>query len=223
MIVKLLSLLIACSWITAPSVYASTIIDQEHIPTSVSQRSNVGYSNRVDGGQTFTVGVTGWLTAFDIWIGRDTNVTMPLLYDFRMVKDGWPANDDHGSEILASGSIPAELFGITTDLPAIVPADLLHIELADVAFKVQEGDKLALVFRSDDPYPLGYSLYSSFGDTYPNGGKVTRFVPMTDWSSPNNVSSLDAVFRTYVTIPEPTALSLAAIMTGYGMMWRRHA
>ena len=206
----------ACS---APAA-AFADLDQYFTPSTVSGALNVGDSNEVDWAQTFTVGVTGTLSGFDIWIERHSTVQLPLLFDIRTTSSGLPTLSDIGPHILVAGEKAA--LEIPVDRGEFsLPSELVHFDLSSDPVPVTAGDVLAIVLRSDDPsgHPDGltYSWFAasargvnpfySGGESYALSGGHWFDLPAAG----------DAVFRTYVTpVPEPAACCLLAL--GCGML-----
>ena len=207
----------------ASPAYAVTVIqpqvDQQHVPPMALGVLNVGDENSVDVAQTFTVGLPGRLTGFDLWVQRSMAVTQPLLYDFRRTEAGVPTESDTGDNILASGTLDAGLFEVVSDSNT-TPADLLHIDL-EKPFDVQVGDVLSLVLRSDDPSSLSY-VWRFGGDAYAGGRSYSRIGPRTWGGFPSSLDG-DTVFRTYVVVPEPSSVCLLgfALLVGTARPRRR--
>lgn len=200
----------------APAVSRAEL-DQEFAPNEAFGGKNVGAANESDWAQTFTVGLTGALSGFDIWIERNASVQLPLLFDLRLTSSGAPTFDDTGSNILVAGQKPAveiPLYLQSTSLPA----QLVHIDLT-TAVEVTAGDVLAIVLRSDDPSTdadgltyrwFGLPSHASF-PSYPGGDSFVR--SGGTWLKLPNVG--DSVFRTYVTpVPEPSTCFLSALGCG---------
>ncbi|WP_428304001.1 hypothetical protein [Lacipirellula sp.] len=206
----------------------SASLDQYFTPSTVSGALNVGDSNQVDWAQTFTVGMTGTLSGFDIWIERHPTVQLPLLFDIRTTSGGLPTLSDVGPHILIAGEKAA------SDIPVdrhdlSLPLELVHFDLSSASIAVTVGDVLAIVLRSDDPsgQPDGLT-YSWFAAS---AGGVNPFYPGGESYAFSGgwfdlPAAGDAVFRTYVTpIPEPTAcclLGLGCVMFGMARSRRFH-
>jgi hypothetical protein len=204
----------------APQAYAVPFVDQQNVPPTPNGAANVGVANAVDVAQTFTVGISGRLTGFDLWVERTINVTHPLLYDFRLTEAGVPTEPDTGDNILASGILDAGLFevGVFSGFTVKPPDDLLHVNL-ETPFEVQVGDVLALALRSDDPEAGCYIWHISGDNPYAPGRTYSRIHPKWLPLDLGNFD-LDAVFRTYV-VPQPSSAYLFGIALFVAMSWPR--
>lgn len=200
-----------------PCAFAA--IDQQYVPATTNEFSNVGVGNVVDWAQTFTVGITGTLTGFDVWVDRQSEVSQPLLFDIRTTLAGVPSEPDFGPNVLASGSLPASMFLADAGSAGPPPSNFPHVELSSLSFSVVAGQVLALVLRSDDPgaaSTLAYNWHGNNPGAYSNGSAYLR---VSDGWEPQDVAQ---VFRTYVTpIPEPSVdlLSIVAV-ANIGVMRR---
>jgi hypothetical protein len=190
---------------------SAAAIDQQFVPANWGTESNVGAGNIVDWAQTFTVGISGLLTGFDVWVDRPSAVTMPLLYDIRKTFAGVPTEPDTGSDILASGSVNALSIPVYSNGNPRSP--LSHVDIS--SFPVTVGDVLAIVLRSDDPGTgcCGYT-YSWMGDdpasVYIRGNAFIRAPGgiFDNWT----IQDQDQAFRTYVNaIPEPSCATLIVL------------
>ena len=191
-------------------------IDQQYVPATTNSIANVGASGGVDHAQTFTVGLTGLFTGFDIWATRDEATTLPLLFDIRRTASGVPTEPDSGSDILAAGSIDATQFSITDVNPGSPPSILPHVELNEQSFSVVGGEVLAIALRSNAPSPsqftFAYSWHGNSDGQYANGVAYFRTSGLWRLSQVPLSTSADRVFRTYVdAIPEPSTFFLLAI------------
>lgn len=199
---------------------AIAAVDQQYVPATTNQFSNVGAGNVVDWAQIFTVGITGTLTGFDVWVDRQSEVSLPLLFDIRTTLAGAPTEPDSGPNVLASGSLPANMFLADEGTTGSPPGSLPHIELLSQSFAVVAGHVLPIALRSDDPgapSTLAYNWHGNEPGAYARGSAYLR---VADGWEPH-VS--DQVFRTYVTpIPEPPAALLSMVaVANIGLMRRR--
>jgi hypothetical protein len=131
--------------------HATAAIDQSFIDQDWEFQANVGAGSTVDWAQTFTVGQDGILSGFDVWVIRNTNVTLPLLFDIRSTGGGVPVPQDSGIAIKASGEIAADTIPPISSTPPRVPFVLTHVELGDSSFAVTAGQQYAIVLQSNDP------------------------------------------------------------------------
>lgn len=194
------------------------VLDQEYLPAA----DNAGGFVHAGFGwaQTFTAGITGWLTSVDVLIQplAGTNVddgpfqgNVPLLYEFRPTTLGAPA-----AEIIFGGAIPRSEI---SDTPAF-----LSIALPSHQVQVRQGEQYALILRAFGA--PNREIYLWRGDfppraTYPGGETFVQLRENGPWFAQLN----DHGFRTYVSpvpepIPEPTTVALFG--TGVALLaWRR--
>ena len=216
-------------------------IDQQYVPPTINGYGIVGAAQRVDTAQTFTVGITGLLSAVDVWVTRHETVSQPLLFDIRRTLGGIPVDVDSGPGILASGAVAAQLVavsrpfdppsGVTSDSriidlngPYLAPEALVHVDLRTFGISVSESEVLAIVLRSDDPNEFRGYTYAWHGKSpgqYHRGAEYSRSTVDNIWYTLDIVESLsfDHAFRTYVdVIPEPKTamLLLAYALLGMG-------
>src|SRR5688572_21110869 len=109
---------------------AIAAIDQEYVPTTHTFVSNVGHNNYIDWAQTFTVGITGKLTGFDVLMARYASATQPLRFEIRTTTlDRRPTVENAGPNILASGAVASERVMASTCCVTPPPGDLVHIDI----------------------------------------------------------------------------------------------
>jgi hypothetical protein len=205
--------------------YGQAVVDQSHISSTWGYQGNVAGgrgSLPIDKAQTFTVGVSGKLSAFDVWVVKESVVTQPLVFDFRPTVAGAPIEADSGAEILASGEVPASL--VPTRESGSLPFVLTHVELGDTAFDISAGDVLALALRSDDPggqfNGVAYS-WQARDDLYARGDSYQRHTSTVTWELPFG-GPKDYFFRTYVVpVPEPSSLLFGVMAMGIWGVRRR--
>jgi hypothetical protein len=187
-------------------VHAS--IDQAFVPLAANAALSVGPSS--EWAQTFTVGISGRLTGFDLWVTRYPGVVEPLLFDIRTTSAGAPSEATTGANILVSGAEPAASFdgppsGLNT------PAMLTHIDLGGGAPLVSAGDVLAISLGSEDPNARVYSLFATNAYDYVGGESYSRS-PGIGGGQAWTAREYDVLFRTYVTpIPEASGMALAVL------------
>jgi hypothetical protein len=214
-------------------VEAIAAIDHQYVPATTNVGAGVGFGIGLDGvpfeveqAQTFTVGITGLFTGFDIWMTRDRSTTLPVLFDIRRTVSGAPTESNSGADILAAGSIDTSQFDISFTVPNSPPSVLPHVELNQQSFNVVVGDVLALTLRSDAVAPdMAISPLSWRGNLtgqYANGAEYHRVLGA--WQM-GTAGLQDQVFRTYVTaVPEPSSVLLvitAAICLRWSLRMRK--
>lgn len=214
-------------------------VDQQYVPPTINGGGNI-LGLRVDSAQTFTVGATGELSGFDIWVTRQQNVLQPLLFDVRRTLAGAPVDSNTGPDILASGQLPAEsiaesrpfdppsgygpLAAAIIDLhsPHLAPEALVHVDLDSLNIAVTQGEILAIVLRTEDPNDfrgIGYVWHGKSPGEYDGGSQYYRSSADNSWHSfdPFPTFSTDMAFRTYVQqIPEPHGAMLCVLAVLFG-------
>jgi hypothetical protein len=190
--------------IVASASWAVVVVDQEFLPASTPFNSNIGLSSNLQKAQTFTVGIDGSIVALDLRVRRQTNSSLPLLFDIRRIDNGLPADGDVPANILLSGSVDPSAIDVVG-----TPGSVLHIDLATPTPQVSVGERLAIVLRSLDPgnsEELGYIWSGRLGNEYVGGQSFGRS-QFNDWGA---VIDADLAFRTYMSVvPEPSSLLLA--------------
>jgi hypothetical protein len=193
---------------------ADLFLDQSHVnqSTGMEWTINVQQGVRVEQAQTFTVGLTGRLSQFDVKINRADSTTNPLLVDIRTLSGGAPTEANSGSNILFQTSVSSALISQTT--PGF--QDLFRITIPQ-PIDVVAGTQLAIVLRTNQDSPPGSPSrgYRWFGPAssqittpYTNGSVWTRVSTIGNWQSD---SVLDVDFRTFVdvtAVPEPSSMIL---------------
>ena len=204
--------------LSMPGLAAAAVLDQENGGSSdsgfyLSDLSGTLGSNALVA-QTFTVGIAGTLDSFDVQLGRVGAAQGTVQFQIRAVSGGVP-------DFL---SAPLAVTTLRFDLPS--GQGFATGDLGAFAIPVTVGEQLAIVgvtgtvvipgAAADDQY-INW-LASSTG-TYAGGDVHVAF--FNDLSHPTELSTFDAIFRTYVSpVPEPAA----AAMMGLGLAtlaWRR--
>jgi hypothetical protein len=151
-----------------------------------------------DWGQSFTVGLAGYLTEIDFQMGRQSSVVQPLQVQLCLANGDLPNLTPAG--LLFSGTIA----------PANVPvldftsSFTTSISLGNNAPLVTPGEKLVVLLSTADPnwYEWDNSGYFN-SNPYPNGTSIESSDGV-NWGVQTN---WDFGFQTWVApVPEPAAL-----------------
>jgi hypothetical protein len=199
---------------------ATPIIDQVSYSTPPTLFAYVG--SMYDRAQTFTVGLTGFLTKVDmqVYTGNTPPPTNDLLFDLRTTMGGIPSEPNSGTNILFSVAIPAS--AVPVPVNDIVPWTSVDLGLA--AIPVTAGEVLAFCLRSNE-IGLDYVLVGSDTNSYSAGGLYYRILgtQSPQWANTFGVDD-DLFFHTWVdTAPvplPPTFWLLGSGLLGLGG-WRR--
>ena len=189
-------------------VHAAPTIDQQHTPSG--NFPALAVANDRTQIQTFTVGITGAVTAIDVQVSRE-----PLTVE-NLVLSLW-STDAAGLPLtrLATESVaPDPAFGSTG------PRPLIHLDLNAGGVEVTAGELLAIELNSNaaNNPPFNERYLWEIGGQYDRGAAYTQIGPSFFKQSD------DFHFRTFVTSgPEPGTLAL--LSTGLGGLvaygWRR--
>ncbi|MEM6552740.1 MAG: PEP-CTERM sorting domain-containing protein [Planctomycetota bacterium] len=198
---KHLVLTLMVTLISAPSVFATVVLDQAFD----ARATGVDGSTSIQAGQivyqTFTVGVTGTLDSIDLQVLQSSQGVPAgdLVVDILGTTGGTPDL----SNVLGSGSV----VGTTLPPPSFDDGQFTNIDLSAAGIDVTVGEVLAFRVRPELAGDF-FSLVDRDGlpPDYAGGSLyITRGIA----DPPNFAIDSDAGFRTYVTvIPEPTSAAL---------------
>jgi hypothetical protein len=182
-----------------PNVFAAPIVDQVFEPTSVGVSS--GLWTIWDDAQTFTVGLEGTMTGFDLYLypGADL-VKHDVDWSIQTTSAGLP---DGGS--LISGTFNSDI--------APTPNAFAHIDFT-TGIAVNAGDLLAIVISGQAIHPNGSLRWQGGIDgnaSYSGGEAYFRRDGSTVWETLVSERVTDLGFKTYVelnSVPEPATMLL---------------
>jgi hypothetical protein len=198
-IVAVFALAVVTLFSLARIVSAAPTVDQSNIYASGAPVAwNTVYTGH-QFAQTFTVGMSGRLTRFDVPIVHGFTA-QPITIDLRGTTAGQPVEPD--SPVLASFTLPAS--SVPQDHG--VAATLTTLDLSAANVMVSQGDVLAITMRSNAsgnlPNEDMYLWQESFthDDPYPRGSQFSRASSGT-WTP--LLTNDDSLFQTFVDVPEP--------------------
>ncbi len=174
----------------------------------------------LDTSQTFTVGLSGYLTSVSVAVAETADVNQDLRVDIRPVlADGFP--DPLDSDVLASGTLSAASVPVIAstiagpfDFAAIA---FLNVDLSAANLLVTPGEVLAITLESDATSG-GYAWAAQPGDPFVTGDGFYRGHSST---APFNLGGADQAFETFVQ-PTPEASSVGLLLTAVlGVEWIR--
>jgi len=185
---------------------AVPVLDQEYSPdpnvppvghATVGQNSVPSIKNM---GQTFTVGITGILSAIEVRVAKAPHIIEDLTLDLRTPDGSLPglAGATLASASLSAGNIPDTVFSyISFDLSGagidVEAGDFLSFVLSSLELK----DRLDAYRISNSGAEGGYDGGDGFHSLSHDGG--------------NFAATNDLFFRTFVEVPEPGSLAVLGL------------
>jgi hypothetical protein len=195
----------------AAPLRAAGTVDQQLIQQGAA--SLAGVSNGIDYAQTFTVGTSGLLDRIEAQVEKGSGArapTAPLIVEIRRTLAGVP--DPSAGGVLASFTVPAAQVPGSAFQPPY-----LGVDLGAAAVPVASGDVLAVSLRSPSAEGRSYGWIMDESNRYKRGDLYIRspdtagqFIRLSD-ANPGNPPFLDAGFRTFVTVPEPSAVCFGVV------------
>lgn len=179
-------------------------IDQSYIPGPPPNAFIIEATQTV--AQTFTVGLSGMLTALDLELGccRSGPPSDDLLVEVRStLSDGFPSNQVLASTVLHPADIPVDSFAF------------VRAALGPHGFPVSPGELLSIVLRSSAPALEGGGIQPYAWFTTDGSGTYDRGTTFVDRGSGFQATGVDMGFKTFVSVsevPEPPGLPLLAVL-----------
>ena len=181
---------------SASALTSSPVIDQSVI---VPEQAALAVTASDNWGQSFTVGLSGYLTEIDFQLGRQATVVQPLQVQVRLANSDLPDLDPSG--LLFSGSIAPADVPILTFTSSFTTA----LSLGNAAPLVTSGEKLVVLLSTTDPNWYNWDNSGYFNSNpYPNGTSIEQNPTNPNWTT---VANWDFGFQTWVApVPEPSIL-----------------
>jgi hypothetical protein len=204
---RIIGILTICGMSLVPfGALAAPTLDQVSDAVTLSE---LGFYNVIDRAQTFTVGLTGFLTQVDIKIHRLETLSQDALFDIRTTSGGIPTEPNFGANILFNAVIPQ---ADVPEVPLFQDVPWTSVFLGAGSFPVTAGNMLAISLRSDGDQV--YWLAGSHPNPYPSGIRYTRDRDIVSaWiASPDND---DVFFRTWV---DPVPVPPSVVLLGSGLL-----
>ncbi len=179
-------------------------IDQSYIPSPPPDGFIIEATQTV--AQTFTVGLSGMLTALDLELGccRFGPPSDDLLVEVRStLSDGFPSNQVLASTVLHPADIPVDSFAF------------VRAALGPHGFSVSPGELLSIVLSSSAPSLEGGGTQPYAWFTTDGPGTYDRGTTFVDRGSGFQAAGTDMGFKTYVglsEVPEPPGLPFLAVL-----------
>jgi hypothetical protein len=150
--------------------------------------------------QVVTPGISGTLSRVELGVWRSRDTTVPLIVD--IVEIGEEMFYDTGR--IAGRAVDASTVPVSN--AEIRPAFTVSVDFSDSNIRLIAGQPFAILLRADNELGYGWAGNINDLDTYPGGGVYGyRLRPELITYKPR-----DAHFRTFVLVPEPGALGIAA-------------
>lgn len=213
---SILAAILICVSVTGVAL-AGEQLDQSYVAAAESNLAAMGETYVTqEMSQTFTVGLSGYLSRVDVGVDRERDFRdAGLTVDISRTINGVTDFSDAG--ILASRTFPPEQIHVLLDSEYFAPTLNLSINFLDEHIKVSPGDVLAIRMSSKTIDRDGYTWWATvwpYSDTYPRGAMYVKQYPngvlaIADWSNYG-----DLQFRTFVDTPEPSAFLLSAVALG---------
>ena len=227
-------LMLITAW--AQSTRAGVILDQEYLVDPSRSWSN--YYLDFPGDylqQTFTVRHSGKLVGIGVqvslhpypypWYPSEPPIDDLHLKVVRTDADGFALID----EVLAEATIPpSRLISLDHDLPG----PITDVDLTSWHASVLKGEKLAITFSSNQTdhsgpkYGTNYQWFRNYHNPHP-GGEYSTYSPKYYGAKPlrdiwlgGGDPTVDAGFRVYVDIPEPSSLLILLSCVAFGAVSR---
>ena len=186
---------------------AGLIIDQDHIFTT-SSGSAAAVESYQTIAQTFTVGISGKLSAIDLLLFKNEEASGELTLSIYSTFNNAP---DTTAPSLFSQSYPVSMLKLENPLNYADTTDnLVKFNLSSANIKVVVGEVYAYVLTrslyTNPDWVLAYELNSS---KYMRGGFYLKQPQDLNWRA---INSVDLGFRTYVSkVPEPSTHTILAL------------
>lgn len=185
---------------------AVPVLDQEYSPDpNVPPVGNASVGHNFRGGifnmgQTFTVGVTGVLSAIEVRVRKDPAIFENLTLDLRTPDGSLPglAGATLATAVLSPGDIPDSV------------TSYISFDLSGAGIDVTAGDFLSFVLSSPTLHssPASYFISNSGAEGGYDGGEGF----WASYQDGNNFEVLnDLFFRTFVEVPEPGSLAVLGL------------
>jgi hypothetical protein len=188
------------------SANAAPVLDQEYSPdpntppvghAAVGQNSVSRILNR---GQTFTIGITGILSAIEVRVAKNPNIIEDLTLDLRTTNGSLPglAGATLATAVLSAGDIPDSV------------TSFISFDLSAAGIDVTAGDFLSFVLSSPTLHsnPASYFISNSGAEGGYDGGEGF----WASYQDGNNFEVLnDLFFRTFVEVSEPGSLAVLGL------------
>jgi hypothetical protein len=168
--------------------------------------------------QTFTVGLSGFLSRIDLGVARLNDFDYAdLTIEISRTTNGVPDIN----EPLATRVIPAEQVPLVDGTALLKPLFDVSADVLNDRIAVAPGDVLAVWIKSQTYDGVGYAWRTTYnGGTYPGG---TSYAYRYSGDLINlGYNFEDFEFRTFVSTPEPSSFILSSVALGlFGIARRR--
>jgi len=185
---------------------ATGTLDQEFVlltgTASQSLWSNYSF------GETFTVGLDGTLTTFEVQLSNSAGVTSGVDWEVQSTAGGLPDGTVLASGTISGSSVPSAPTWISVDV-------------SSAGVTVASGEVYAIVLTGQEVFPdprIHWLAGLNADATYAGGEKVTKSNPSGSWAFSSSTPT-DYLFRTYVPEPGQTSLTITALCALFAGAW----
>jgi hypothetical protein len=217
--IRSLTLAALCCVATARLAVAGEQLDQSYAPASGPIGEFYGTTYYPAMAQTFTVGLSGYLSRIDLGVAQTNDFEVAdLTIEISRTTDGVPDINEQ----LAARVIPAEQVPVVDGTAFLKPLFDVSADFLDDRIAVAPGDVLAIWVKSQTNNSPGYGWRTTYdGETYP-GGTSYAYKYRGDLINLGDNNFQDFEFRTFISTPEPSSFMLTSVaLAVFGISRRR--
>ena len=195
----------ATNIVASRSAYGAQVVqDQLNVALTATPMTAYVVDANYGEAQVVTAGLTGFLSRIDLGVFRYAGHTEPMFVSIAPIVGGLP--DLSPEATLAMRTIPFS----DVSLERTPVAYNLSVNFSDEDLRFQAGQQFAIVLQSKlAPRYAGYAWWINLDmDTY-QGGSLATFD--AEYPVPLLSPTVDAHFRTFVAVPEPSTITFGSL------------